>query len=190
MAVDKLSIVAFGTSLTARGDWQANLADRLAACRNAPVEVHSVALAGANSNWALEHLDEVVAWAPDIVLVEFSMNDASLLHGVSAEDSRAKTEQIVTRLQTMIPKVQIVLMTMNPASGFRWLTRPFLGDFYRVYRELAEERQLALADLAPRWEANGPQAEAIPDGVHPTPEAARAVIVPELLQLLGGPDCR
>jgi hypothetical protein len=25
----------------------------------------------------------------------------------------------------------------------------------------------------------------MPDGLHPTPEAARAVIVPELLQLLG-----
>jgi lysophospholipase L1-like esterase len=184
-AGDDLAIVAFGTSLTARGDWQADLADRLGACTDAVVEVHTIALGGANSNWALEHLDEVVALSPDVVLVEFSINDASLLHGVSAHQSRANTERIITSLQALIPHVKVVLMTMNPASGLRWLSRPFLDDFYRIYRDLAEERRVALADLAPRWEVYDGRELAMPDGLHPTPEAARAVIVPELLQLLG-----
>jgi acyl-CoA thioesterase-1 len=189
IAGSRLGIVAFGTSLTASGDWQDALAGRLRACLDAEVEMHTIALPGANSNWALEHLDEVIARSPDIVLVEFSINDASLLHGVSADRSRANTEEIITRLEAMIPNVRIVLMTMNPASGLRWASRPFLGDFYRIYRDIARERRAELADLTPQWDAFEQQAEAVPDGLHPTPEAARAVIVPELVRLVGGPGC-
>lgn len=188
-AADRIGIVAFGTSLTANGGWQDELAGRLGACRDATVELHTVALPGANSHWALETLDKVIARAPDIVLIEFSINDASLLHGMPADQSRANTEAIIARLEAAVPQVQIVLMTMNPAAGLRAMTRPFLGDFYKVYREIAAEHQVLLADLARRWEADGRWPDALPDGLHPTAEAARAVVVPELLRLLGGAAC-
>jgi lysophospholipase L1-like esterase len=189
-ATAPIKIVAFGTSLTANGGWQDELARRLGACRDGPVELETVALPGANSQWALETIDEVVAKDPDIVLIEFSMNDASLLHGVSTDQSRTNTEAIILRLQAAIPRVQVVLMTMNPAAGLRAMTRPFLGDFYRIYREIAAEHHVPLADLTTRWEADAQWPEALPDGLHPTPESARAVIVPELLRLLGGEACR
>ena len=179
-AGDVLDVVAFGTSLTAKGNWQEQLGAALAECRNGPVAVHTVAQPGATSDWAVEHLDEVIRLEPEVVLVEFSVNDASLVHGVGVDRSLANTREILDRLDAA--HVQPVLMTMNPASGLRWLSRPFLADYYELYRRLARERGLLLADLAPRWA--GRPAEDIPDGLHPTPEAAIEVLVPVLLELL------
>jgi acyl-CoA thioesterase I len=188
-AGERLDIVAFGTSLTARRDWQEALGVRLSDCLGRTVAIQTVAQSGANSDWAVANLDPVVALQPAVVLVEFAINDASLLHGVSAGQSIANTSAIVARLRVSLPAVRIVLMTMNPATGIRALSRPFLGSFYEAYRTLAPQLGVELADLSPLWEAHGLTAEALPDGLHPTGTAARAVIVPALARLLGGPGC-
>jgi acyl-CoA thioesterase I len=175
-AAEPIRIVAFGTSLTARQDWQDELAVQLDDC--APVEVTTIARGGANSDWAVENLPRVAAARPAIVLIEFAVNDASLLHGVSLEQSRANTEAILAALAAS--GAQPMLMTMNPAHGVRLLSRPWLADYYRLYREIAAERGAILIDLTPVWDARGDFSNAIPDGVHPSAEAAREVIVPHV----------
>jgi len=181
-------MVAFGTSLTARGPWSQALTEDLAACSGIEASVN-VAQPGANSNWALSNIERVIALQPNVVLVEFSINDASLLHGMSGTQSRTNTEAIITQLQDALPAVRVVLMTMNPATGLGWASRPFLGDFYQIYRDVARDKQVELADLMPLWEAHGLDGETLPDGVHPSDAAAEAVIVPELARLLGGAAC-
>lgn len=169
-------IVAFGTSLTARGDWQGELASQMAEC--AEVELVTIAQSGANSDWAVANLPKVRAAEPAVVLIEFSVNDASLLHGLSHERSRANTETILDAIAA--GGARAVLMTMNPAHGARFLSRPWLADYYQLYREIAEKRGVALIDLTPLWDARGEFGSTIPDGIHPTAEAARAVVAPAI----------
>ena len=83
-------IVAFGTSLTAREGWPEALAARLEACLGHPVELIRVARNGAGSDWALGQTGAVIAARPDLVLIEFAVNDADLLDGARLAVSRAK----------------------------------------------------------------------------------------------------
>lgn len=180
VAAEPVRVVAFGTSLTAAEQWQNEVAARLADC--AEVSIATIAQAGANSDWAVTALPQVVAARPEIVLVEFSANDASLLHGVAAETSRANTAAIIEAVEAA--GARPVLMTMNPAHGLRALSRPWLGDYYELYRDIARERGVALIDLAPIWQARSDLADAIPDGVHPTDAAARDVVAPAVAAAL------
>jgi lysophospholipase L1-like esterase len=189
-ASERLDVVAFGTSLTARSEWPAALGETLASCTGDEVAVNTVAQPGGNSSWALSNIETVISLAPQVVLVEFSVNDASLLHGMSGGRSLANTEAIISQLRESLPEVRIVLMTMNPATGMGAASRPFLGDFYQIYRDVAEQQQVDIVDLVPLWEARGLDSKALPDGVHPSQEAAKAVIVPALVRLLGGAPCQ
>ncbi|HHY50193.1 MAG TPA: SGNH/GDSL hydrolase family protein [Alphaproteobacteria bacterium] len=179
-AAAPIRVVAFGTSLTAHGHWPGEVARRLEAC--ASIDIVIVAQAGANSDWGVAVLPRVVASNPAIVLIEFAVNDASLLHGLSIARSRANTLAILGAIAAA--GAQPVLMTMNPAHGWRFLSRPWLGSYYGLYRDIAAERGVPLIDLTPVWEARADLASAIPDGIHPTPEAARETIAPAVAEAL------
>lgn len=189
-AHDPLKIVTFGTSLTARGGWQATLGEKLGACLERPVEVDTVALSGSTTEWALTQTDKVAALKPDIVLVEFYANDAALDRLITLGGSRENIGKILDALRAGAPKARIVSMTMNPISGLRGWIRPRLSAFVAAHREAAAERGIETVDFGPLWEALPPDelAAAIPDGAHPLPEAARRIIVPELVRRLGGCD--
>jgi acyl-CoA thioesterase-1 len=178
---DPIRVVAFGTSLTARQEWQAEVVTRLDdSC--AAIEIITVAKGGMNSDWAVDMLPQVVAERPALVLIEFAVNDASLLHGLSSQQSRTNTETIVDTLANA--GARPLLMTMNPARGLNGLSRPWLADAYQLYRDIAGERGVTLIDLAPLWEARGDLDALIPDGVHPTADAARDVIAPTVAEAL------
>jgi len=190
-----LRMTAFGTSLTAGDAWPDRLATVLAACSGRRVSVARVAAPGADSAWALERVDLVAAQRPHLVLVEFAINDADLLDGVSLARSRTRHDALLDALAREIPDARIMLMTTSPVQGIvRRLQRPRLPAYYAMYRALADARGTALADLAPRWRAAAGELPRHPDGLHPAPEAARAVIVPALAGLIGAalsaPECR
>ena len=181
-------IVAFGTSLTARAGWPEALAARLEACLGHPVALVRVAESGRGTGWALEQTGRVAAARPDLVLVEFAINDADLLGGEGLAASRANHERLLDALAAGLPGVPVLLMTMNPVAGpVRQLQRPFLADYDTMLRDLAAERGLALADLAPRWQAAIAADPALrpPDGLHPDPAAAAAVAAAPLAALIG-----
>lgn len=183
-----LRIVAFGTSLTAGPGWPEALEAGLAACLGRPVALTRVAGPGQGTAWALTRTDRVIAAGPDLVLIEFAINDADLRDGIGLAASRANHMQILDRLAAGLPGAQLVLLTMNPVVGpLRRLQRPFLADYDAMLRELAAARGLGLADLAPRWRAAiaADPALAPPDGLHPTPAAAARVVAPPLAALIG-----
>ena len=190
-----LRIGAFGSSLTLSGGWTEPLAERLTDCLGRPVEIDVVAKAGAGSTWALTQTDRVGAGAPQLVLMEFAINDADILDGVGVGTARTQHAALLDALATETPEAQVMLMTMNPVTGVvRTLQRPRLAAYYAMVRDLAAERGLALADLAPRWRAAWETDPALvpPDGLHPTPAANAAVTVPALASLIGvaaGADC-
>lgn len=195
-AGDDLKIVALGTSLTASSRWPDDLEAELSRCLDQPVQVSRVAVPGKGSAWALSMLDRVRDIRPDLVIVEFAINDADLMGGVSLNRSRLQHDALLSGLRDLLPaQAGILLMTTNPVTGVvRRLQRPALGSYYRQYRDLAAEHGTGLADLWPRWQAALRHARLLPDGLHPGDAAASRMIVPVLEAMIvaaygDGQDC-
>ena len=175
-----LRIVAFGTSLTVGSFWPERLAADLARCLGHPVTAGRIAKSGAGSDWGLTQVARVLEAQPDIVVVEFAINDADLFGGLSLDTSIARHLQLIGQLTGGEDAPAILLMTTNPvAPGWRSLQRPRLAAYYRSYRALAAQTGSALADLWPRWVApiGG-------DGLHPDPEAEAALALPVLMRMV------
>lgn len=175
----RLSFV--GTSLTASYDWT----ERLQSCTGPEVSVSRVARAGATSAWGLTQAETILSHQPDIVFIEFSINDADMRHGISLRESAENHRQLILALRAQHQELQVVLMTMSPAYGIRRLLRPRLPAYYRLYHELAEELGTGLLDLYPRWLNLPKQDREQPDGLHPTGPASSRVILSELPKYLG-----
>ncbi|WP_037078642.1 SGNH/GDSL hydrolase family protein [Rhizobium sp. CCGE 510] len=187
-----MKIVAFGTSLTARGGWQRSLETGLAACLQRPVKVATVAKSGETSLWALTQIDRVIAEQPDIVLIEVYANDAALQRFVSLAQSRKDIGDILDRLRQRLPQARIIVMAMNPFSGLRSLIRPFVGSYISAHEAEAQKRGLEFVDHRPNWQrlTSGDLAAAIPDGAHPLPDIASKIIVPELVKHISAGNCK
>lgn len=185
-----LHLAVMGTSLTARYDWPAALGDSLSACLGVPVEMTVVAGSGETSRWGLNQIDPVLARPPDIVVMEFSINDADLRHRMSPAQSQEVHEEIIAQVYDTAPQARILLAGTNPVFGLRGLLRPRISAYLTMYTLLAQENpQTGLLDLNDAWHdriALEGRTETIPDGIHPTADASRAVIVPALATTLAG----
>ena len=187
-----LTIVFMGTSLSARVPWPDLVIARLAECGAAPLRARRIAEGGVTSAWALSRIEAVIAAAPELVLLEFAINDADLRHGLSLGTSRDNHRVLISRLKQGLPEARIILMTTNPATGLRRLLRPRLAAYYALYRELAVELDVGLIDLYPRWLAVRNLTQSFTDGLHPTEAAALSVVAPVVTSYLArllGKDC-
>jgi lysophospholipase L1-like esterase len=129
------------------------------------------------SSWAAENTKTVTDAKPDIVVVEFSANDARFRGGVSIGEARAFTRSMIRQMRTDNPLTKIYLMTTNPVLGDRH-QRPLLPLYFQMYREVAQEMNVGIIDARLRWE--GASFYDIPDSVHPTKEANERVTVPAI----------
>lgn len=168
-------IVAFGTSLTLGNGWPDRLSANLEGCFGHRVDVVRVARAGAGSAWGIDAVETVVAQAPDVVLMEFAINDADLRDGVSLAQSDAQHRAIIAQLQHNLPEVRIAVMTMSPAFGPRGWMRPRLPRYYDQLTDLTKDTNHALVDFYPRWLAAGLR-NAFEDGLHPDGDATAAIM--------------
>lgn len=177
-------VAVMGTSLTADSGWPDALVEALSACAGEPVPLVRAARAGATSAWGQEQAAYVAAAEPRLVLIEFLANDADILDGLWLSESRTAHEAILDVLRAGAPDAVIALVVMSPATGLRGLVRPFAGDFAAMYHALSATRHVHLIDLGPAWDAalraNG-AAALLPDGLHPTEAAVRAVALPVLV---------
>ncbi|MFZ5678094.1 MAG: SGNH/GDSL hydrolase family protein [Pseudomonadota bacterium] len=189
---EALKIVTFGTSLTARGGWQEPLREALSACGNAEVTIVNLARSGMASDWGVTQIDKVLAEKPDVVLVEFAVNDAALDRFLSLAASGANMEEIVTRLKAGESKPAVYVMAMSPVSGLRGWIRPYLAQYEERHAEIARKLGVGFIDHRPAWARLSADeiATAIADGTHPHPGTAGRVMLPGLMQALAGPDCR
>ncbi len=183
-----LRIVAFGTSLTARGGWQPAVRDGLEKCLKRSITLDSVAKSGETTRWALSQIDSVADLNPDIILIEFYANDAALDRLISLSTSRKSFGEILDRLRTRRPGARIIDMAMNPISGLRGAIRPFVNNYIEAHKQEAVNRGLEFVDYRPAWKSLGDAAlaEAIPDGLHPLPGVAAAIITPVLVRQIAG----
>jgi len=181
-----LRITVLGTSLTALYDWPARLEAALAACLDQPVRITVIARPGATIAWGADQVAMVAASAPNLVLVEFAINDADLRGGLSPAAAAQRHRDLVVGLRAAIaPAPRIVLMTMNPARGPRGWMRPRLAAHYAGYVDLARTADLGLVDLYSRWLALPVEARGLErDGLHPAPRVAARIILPVLVPYL------
>ncbi len=179
-----VTIAFMGTSLTAGDPWPDLVAERLQKCTHHPVRALRFAQGGATSVWGLTQVEAVIAAAPDMVLMEFAINDADLRRGLSLAGSRDAHRAILARVKQGLPKAQVVLLTTNPALGLRRLLRPRLPAYYALYHRLAVDHWTGLVDLTPRWLAMPDMVQALTDGLHPSPKATAEVVVPAITSYL------
>lgn len=190
-AVDRdLKIVTFGTSLTKIGGWQEPLRKALASCTKQEVKIEVIARSGVTSDWAVSHVDQVISAAPDIILIEFYANDAALNRYLTLAQSRSNMEIVMDELKAGLPKTRVISMVMNPMFGMRGWIRPFLGSYISAHRDIAFSHGFEILDHTAGWSRLSAQAlvGAIPDGVHPSAEAASSVMVPTLVDAIA-PTC-
>lgn len=194
LAGEKQTVVYYGTSLTAAGAWTRLLTNRLKETYPGQVVAHNSGGPGMHSGWGLQNLEErVIALKPDVVFIEFSMNDAVARFNLSPERAMANLEKMIDRIQSALPGCEIILQIMNPVidkpkGDPSW--RPMMEDYQQNYRDVAQERGLLLIDHMPAWsqvlEKDEPLFRGyVPDGVHPAEDGWREVVMPELLLRLG-----
>jgi acyl-CoA thioesterase-1 len=185
-----LIVAAFGTSLTHHGGWLKPLQDELTRCLGREVTVLDFGKNGETSEGALKSLGEVIGAHPEIVLVEFSANDAAWFRGFSLNRSRENTRKIVQTILAALPETKIFLMTMNPVFGLRRWTRLNLDAYYGLYESLASELGIGYIDNRPAWKSlkENELGAGIPDGSHPLPELAARLLVPNIAEAIV-PEC-
>jgi lysophospholipase L1-like esterase len=190
-----LRVLLLGTSLTAQGDWPDALQARLAACHPGGAEVTRLARAGANSAWGAKALQDWLAQRsepgslPDALVVEFSINDASLWRGLTLANSTAQHRSLLeAAARAGLP---VWLATMNPAFGRKAWMRPGQIAYRALYHDLAKAYGTGLVALAPAWLALSAPArrDALPDGLHPSGAAMTALTAPALAKALSAAFC-
>lgn len=189
------TIVAYGTSLTASTAWVPLMKQWFDEQYPGKVTVFNGAQNGKTSEWGLANVKrQVIGHEPDLVFIEFAVNDAKEGNRISVEQARSNLEAIMAAIRQANPRVEIVLLTMNDGldvSGKKPAisTRPHLADYYAVYTQVAKDRKLPLIDLYPDWHAlreRDPRqfVAYAPDGLHPNEEGTTAVTWPVVLNFL------
>lgn len=179
-----LKVVVLGTSLSARNPWPQILLRQLETELTSPVTLEVIAQPGAGSRWGLAQVGRVAAARPDLVLIEFAINDADLRRGQSLAEAKATHDALLQSLRAELPDAALVLMSMSPASGLRGALRPRLAAYYGQYAELAEAHSAGLIDLYARWLSEPRTARGLEDGLHPTAEATARVVVPAVARYI------
>lgn len=188
------TIVYYGTSLTAAGAWTRLLTESLKAKFPGQVTAHNTGGPGMHSGWGVSNLEQrVLSHKPDVVFLEFSVNDSVARFRFSPEQARNNLTKMIDRIQAALPGCEIILQTMNPVidrpegdSGWR----PKLSVYQDVYREVAAERGLMLIDHMPAWtrllETDEKRfRDYVPDGLHPDESGYQQIVMPELRRKLG-----
>ncbi|MCW8132526.1 MAG: SGNH/GDSL hydrolase family protein [Planctomycetota bacterium] len=185
------TIVTYGTSLTAGGAWVKGLEEELKNVCKVPPKVVNCGMSGKNSDDGVKQIASVLNAKPDLVFIEFAMNDAVLRFNISVEQARTNLETIIGKIQTSKPGVEIILMTMNPPTNAqREGKRPEIEAYYEMYRATAKKFKLGLIDHFAAWNKllkDDPKTfkKYVPDDLHPNAEGSAAVTLPGILTFLG-----
>ena len=203
----KVTIVTMGTSLT--GLWPGVLVNdwlnqewpgQVTLCNEgmgASASSHLGFSGNPQANSGLGKLDAVIAHKPDVVFIEFGVNDAFLPYKISLEESKKNLNTMVDRILEANPATEIILQTMNSVMdhatlGVHATDRPQVAAYYQGYRDVAKARGLLLVDHYPNWlkimTDDLPLFDRlVPDRIHPQVPGLRQVLLPELKATLCPP---
>ncbi|MBP5274775.1 MAG: SGNH/GDSL hydrolase family protein [Abditibacteriota bacterium] len=187
-----MTMVAYGTSLTETGGWVNLLRMRLTDRYGDKVQVINGAKSAMWSGWGVENLDErVLAHKPDLVVLEFAVNDAFLEYETSVAKSRANMENMIGRIKKQNKKCEIIIMVTNPMMGVHLERRPDYLSYYEEFRKIAAENKFRLVDTFPVWKDvldydRKAYLALIPDMIHPQVPGSLLVTVPAVEAALYG----
>lgn len=186
------TVVFYGTSVTSL--WPQLVAQRLDERYFGLLKPVFSSMPGKNSQDGVVNLQRMVLdHKPDVVFLEFAINDAVLRFKITPQESRDNLLKMIDALRAQNPEVEIILSTMNDVIDIDDKTpatnRPHLADYYQVYRDVAVERKCDLIDHYTHWLELRKKDEAkfksyLPDGLHPNATAAREFIVPTVMEFL------
>lgn len=186
----KQTIVTYGTSLTRGATWPAELQNALDQKYSGLPRVINSGKGAMCSIWGLENLRErVISKNPDVVFIEFSVNDAYLPYKMTLTDCKTNIDTMVERILKENPNCEIILMVMNPMVEVHAEKRPELEKFNDIYRKTAKEKGFLLIDHYPAWLKilNSDRKEfdgLVPDGAHPNAEGCRRIVTPNILKTI------
>ena len=197
-AGEKLTVVTYGTSVTEYGAWVAMVQKWFDEKFPGQVTIVNSGGHGQNSTWGAAQIkDKVLDHKPDLVFIEFAVNDAHTRFNLPVETARKNLDAMVTAIQEQNPNTAIVLQTMNAfwdctkPGGFAAAdtSRPKLEEYNDNYRACAKERGLPLVDNYPDWakfkKEHFDQFQIfLPDGTHPNKDGVRTVMWPNVERFL------
>jgi acyl-CoA thioesterase I len=200
---EPVQIVTLGTSLTGGGwPWVTVMKEWLEKDFPGLVTIHNLGVGASASSYppgrgGLDTVKRCARLKPDVVFIEFAVNDAFLPYKISLEDSRRNLNTMVDVVRQANPKAEIVVQTMDavlnmPGAPIQDASlRPRLADYYQGCREVARERGLILIDNYPNWlkllkSGRDEYLRRVPDGIHPREPGYREVLLPELKRVLLG----
>ncbi|MBN1912596.1 MAG: SGNH/GDSL hydrolase family protein [Pirellulales bacterium] len=129
---------------------------------------------------------------PDAIFLEFAINDAYTVYGISLTQAKANLQTMINTIRTWGVNhgktVDIVVLSMNDCYN----SRPDLEDYYQGYGEVAAANasdHMLFVDNYPLWknlhDTNLPQWQTfIADGVHPSPLGSANITVQEVKRAL------
>ena len=187
-------VVIYGTSLSKGGAWVPQLQATFDARFPGLVTLTNSARGGQHSGWGATHVDSaVVALKPDVVFIEFAINDAVTRFDLSLDTIRRNVDTLLDRIAAGLPSSEVILQIMNPAFGKaegESAHRRNQDAYQQIYRDAAKRRGLLLVDHSVAWNhllaAEGEAAvkKLLPDGVHPNVEGWRRLVTPTLHRAL------
>jgi len=187
-------VVIYGTSLSKGGAWVPQLQATFDARFPSLVTLTNSARGGQHSGWGATHVDSaVVALKPDVVFIEFAINDAVTRFDLSLDTIRRNVDTLLDRIAAGLPSSEVILQIMNPAFGKaegESAHRRNQDAYQQIYRDAAKRRGLLLVDHSVAWNhllaAEGEAAvkKLLPDGVHPNVEGWRRIVTPTLHRAL------
>lgn len=195
LARPRAKILFYGTSLTKSGGWAETIAHELAV-HHPRLTAINAACNGQHSRWGRDNFDTlVVAREPDLLFLEFAINDAVARFAIPTTEAQANLADMIDRITAQRPDCVIILQVMNPVVGRppgHDGHRPRLPDYEQIYRDTARARNILCVDHAPAWARLLAQGEAeflryVPDGLHPNAAGYDRFMLPTLRAALGLP---
>lgn len=186
----EVRIATCGTSLTYQGDyfnlWQRQVERGLREGKQTIARLYNFGENGADSAIGLSFLYRALTVRPEIVVLEYNMNDAYIARSISVAQAMANHVNMIGQLRANDPNVKICLMIMNPpiAGGSQPLSdRVNWAAYAQMYRDMAvADPTITLIDLASAW-ASATIADYV-DGVHPIKSAVSTRSVPTMISVL------
>ncbi len=183
------TVIVYGTSLTHGGAWTGATKRWFDQTYPDKVKFFNSGSPGQNSDWGVANLKtKVLDHRPDLVILEFSYNDAHDKFNMPVEQGAANLRKMIEMIRSQDPDAAVVLQTMNigwdaPNGNGSLSHRPDLEQYNDNYRKLAGEMSLPLLDHYVAWKRQK-ESDAktyqcyVPDGTHPSAEGSLAVTWP------------
>lgn len=182
-AGEELTITGLGDSLTQgwmvqKGFFERFIEQLRQEYSSATVRSHNVGVPGSTAQDAIDRLYQVDEQQPDLVIVQFGLNDCAV--GIPVEHYSRHLEVIANALNQK--DMAVVLVTSSPVNDVS-LGR-YVQDYYTAVADLGERLVLPVVRLDEYWFKHAgeypEQALLQWDGVHPT-DAGHALMARGLL---------